>query len=123
MRSPFVRLTGLPAAAPNEKPLTFGKRATFTVPLQNAGNVPTSRTPATYSVIVSRDATEAGQVFQTTAIGRINLKPGTNRPQKLVVTFPPGSFPAGSYTLIVRLSAELNQTNGETVALIPFTIA
>ena len=45
------------------------------------------------------------------------------RPQRVAVTFPPGSFPAGSYTLIVRLNAELNQTNGDTVALIPFTIA
>ena len=123
VQAPFVRLTGLPAAAPAPRPLTFGRPARFAVPLQNAGNVPTSRTPATYTVIVSRDATEAGQVFQTTATGRINLKPAASRPQKLTVTFPPGAFPAGSYTAIVRLTAELNQTNGETVALIPFTIA
>ena len=62
-------------------------------------------------------------MFETTALGRISLKPGQTKPQKLTVTFAPGTFAPGSYTLIVRLtSAALNQTNGQTVALIPFTI-
>ena len=123
VQAPFVRLTGLPAGAPAARPLAFGRRAAFAVPLQNVGNVPTSRTPATYTLAVSRDGTDAGQVYQTTATGRLNLRPGASRPQRVSVTFPPGSFPAGTYTLIVRLNAELNQTNGDTVALIPFTIA
>jgi hypothetical protein len=123
VQTPFVRLTGLPAAAPAGVQMTFGKRARVTVPLQNAGNVPTTRTPATYTLSVSTDGTTAGEVFVTTAPGKLNLKPGASRPQKLTVTFPPGAFAPGSYTLIVRLTAELNETNGDVAALIPFTIA
>lgn len=123
VQAPFVRLTGLPAAAPAARPLAFGRPARFAVPLQNDGNVPTTKTPATYTLVVSRDETAADELFQTTATGRISLKPGASKPQRLSATFPPGAFAAGSYTLLVRLSAELNQTNGETVALIPFTIA
>jgi hypothetical protein len=124
VQEPFVRLTGLVGASPATRPLSFGRRATFAVPLQNAGNVPTTRTPATYNLTVSRDGTEATQVFEISSTGRINLKPAASKPQKLSVAFPPGAFAAGSYVLIVRLAtAELNQTNGQSVALIPFTIA
>lgn len=123
VQSPFVRLTGLPNAAPTGTALTFGKRARFTVPLQNAGNVPTSRNPVTYTLNVSPDGTAEGTVFTTTVPGQLSLKPGASRPQKLTVTFPPGAFAPGSYTLIVRLTADLNETNGDPVALIPFTIA
>jgi hypothetical protein len=35
----------------------------------------------------------------------------------------PGAFAPGAYTLLLRPSAALNETNGETVALLPFTIA
>lgn len=123
VQAPFVHLTGSITPAPAARPLTFDRRARLSVPLTNAGNVPTTRTPATYSLIVSNDGTESGQVFSTTALGRIRLRPGQTRPQRLTVTFPAGSFAAGTYTLIVRLSAELNDANGQTVALIPFTIA
>jgi hypothetical protein len=123
VQAPFVRITGSNVPAPVTKPLTFGKPAKLSVRLTNEGNVPTTKTPATYSLIVSNNGTPAGQVFSTTALGRINLKPGATKPQKLSVTFPPGSFAAGSYTLIVRVNAELNDANGQTVALLPFTIA
>ena len=95
----------------------------FSVPLQNVGNVPTSRNPVTYTLNVSPDGTAEGTVFTTTAVGKLSLKPGASRPQKLTVTFPPGAFAPGSYTLIVRLTADLNETNGDPLALIPFTIA
>jgi hypothetical protein len=97
--------------------------AKFSVTLTNGGNVPTTKIPATYSLIVSTSTDPSDQVFTTTALGKISLKPGATKPQKFTVTFPPGSFAAGSYTLIVRISAELNDTNGQTVAVIPFTIA
>ena len=61
-------------------------------------------------------------MVQTTAVGKLSLKPGTSKPQKLSVTFPAGAFAPGSYTVIVKVNADLNQTNGETVALIPVTI-
>jgi hypothetical protein len=74
-------------------------------------------------LIVSTSADASNQVFTATALGKIRLKAGATKPQKLTVTFPPGSFAAGSYTLLVRLTAELNDTNGQTVAVIPFSIA
>lgn len=123
VQQPVVRLIGLPNAGPTPIQLIFGKRARFTVPLQNTGNVPTSRNPVTYTLNVSTDGTAEGTVFTTSSAGRVSLKPNASRPQKLTVTFPPDAFPAGSYTLIVRLTAALNETNGDPVALIPFTIA
>ena len=52
------------------------------------------------------------------------MKPGQTKAQKLSVTFPAGSFAPGSYTLLVRITAaDLNDTNGQTVALIPFSIS
>jgi hypothetical protein len=124
IEEPFVRLTGLVGSAPAGSLITFGRRATFLIPMQNAGNVPTSKTPVTYKLIVSKDGTEPNQVYDTLVLGRINLKPGTSKAQKLNVTFPPGAFAPGTYVLIVQLSnAALNQTNGQNVALISFTIA
>jgi hypothetical protein len=120
----FVRLTGLVGAAPTGNVLTLGRRARFVVPVQNAGNIQTSRTPVAYELTVTRDGTPATQVFQTTTMGRINLRPGASRPQRIVVTFPPGAFAPGSYVLIVKLAAaEGNQTNGQNLAFIPFIIS
>lgn len=120
-----VNLVGLPGAGPAAgKPLAVGKRATLSVPLQNTGNVATSRAPATYTLVFTTDGTEAGKVFETTSVAKVSLKPGASKPHKLSLTLPPAtSLPAGTYTLLVRLSADLNQTNGETVALLPVTIA
>jgi hypothetical protein len=123
VQAPFVHLTGSTTPVPLAKPLVFGVPARLSIPLTNGGNVPTTKTPATYTLIVSTSADPVGQVFSTTALGKISLKPGATRPQKLSATFPAGSFPAGSYTLIVRLTAELNDANGQTVAVIPFSIA
>jgi hypothetical protein len=121
VQEPFVRLTGSTTPAPLFKPITLGKKTKLSIPLTNEGNVPTSKTPATYTLIVSSDGTAGGSVFQTVASGKINLKPGATRPQKLSVTFPIASVTPGSYTILVSLSAELNQTNGDTVAVIPAT--
>jgi hypothetical protein len=123
VQAPFVHLTGSTTPAPLAKPLTFGLPAKLSIPITNGGNVPTTKTPATYTLVVSTSADASDQVFTTTALGKIKLRPGATRPQKLTVTFPPGSFAAGSYTLLVRLTAELNDANGQTVAVIPFSIA
>jgi hypothetical protein len=123
VQAPFVHLTGSTTPAPLATPLTFGLPAKLSIPLTNGGNVPTTRTPVTYTLIVSTSTSASEQVFTTTALGKIRLKPGASKPQKLTVTFPPGAFAAGSYTLLVRLTAELNDTNGQTVAVIPFSIA
>ena len=91
------------------------------MPLRNDGNVPTTKTPATYTLIVSTDGTEAGAVFTTTAVGKLALKPATAKPQKLSLTFPAGSVAPGTYTLIVKVNAELNDANDSVVATIPVT--
>jgi hypothetical protein len=123
VQAPIVHLVtgGTPAAVP-AKPITRGKRVTLAVPLRNDGNAPTKKTPATYTLILSSDGTEAGAVAQTTATGRINLKPGKSKPQKVRFTLPAGTSSAGSFTMLVKLSAELNDTNGAVVASIPVTI-
>ncbi len=79
--------------------------------------------PATYTLLVTRDGTAATTAFQTTASGRISLRPGAVKPQRVAVTFPPGAVAPGTYTLVVRLSTDSGATAGQTVALIPFTIA
>ena len=108
-------------AAPAAKPITGGKKAALAVPLRNDGNVATTTSLATYTLIVSTDGTEAGAVFTTTAIGKLALKAATAKPQKLSVTFPAGSVPPGSYTLIVKVSADLNDTNDQVVTTLPVT--
>jgi hypothetical protein len=107
------------------KPLTLGKRATLAVPLQNTGNVATTKTPATYTLQFTTDGTEAGEVFETTASGKLSLKPNAGlKPQKVSLTLPAtGTLPAGSYTVLVRLNAELNDTNGDVVARLLVTVA
>jgi hypothetical protein len=108
-------------AAPALKPITGGRRAALAVPLRNDGNVPTAKSPATYTLIVSTDGTEAGKVFETTAVGKLALKPAAAKPQKLSATFPAGSVAPGSYVLIVKVNAELNDTNGQIVTTLPVT--
>jgi hypothetical protein len=107
------------------EPVTRGKPARLMVPLRNDGNIPATRTPATYTLTLTPqfDTTAGTQVFSTTVTGRINLKPGAAKPQRLRLTLPAGStVVAGPYTLTVQLSAELNQTNGTAVASIPVTV-
>jgi hypothetical protein len=108
-------------AAPAIKPITGGKKAALAVPLRNDGNVSTTKSPATYTLIVSTDGTEAGAVFTTTAVGKLALKPASAKPQKLSVIFPAGSVAPGSYTLIVKVNAELNDTNDQIVTTLPVT--
>jgi hypothetical protein len=125
VQAPFVHLTGsLAPQPPLARPLTFGRPAKLSIPLTNGGNVPTSKTPATYTLLVTTAGTPETSVFSTAALGKISLKPGQTKAQKLSVTFPAGSFAPGSYTLLVRITAaDLNDTNGQTVALIPFSIS
>lgn len=124
IEEPIVRITGLVGSAPAGSVLAFGKRSTFSIPMQNSGNVPTSKSPVTYQLIVSKDGTEANRVYDTQLLGKLGLKPGNSKAQKISATFPPGAFAPGNYVLIVRLAnAELNQTNGQNVALISFAIA
>jgi hypothetical protein len=122
-----VNLVGLPGdggAAGLGKALAPGRRATLAVPLRNTGNVATAKAPVTYTLVFTTDGTDAGRVFEMTSVGNVSLKPGDAKPQKLGVTLPPVGGPsAGTYTLLVRLSAPLNETNGQTVALMPVTIA
>jgi hypothetical protein len=120
VQAPFVHLVN-GGAAPAVKPITGGKKASLAVPLRNDGNVPTTKSPAAYTLIVSTDGTEAGAVFQTTAAGKLALKPATAKPQKLSLTFPAGSVLPGSYTLIVKVNAELNDTNDQIVTTLPVT--
>ena len=120
---PLVRLTGSTSPFPRVMPLRFGKKVSLSISLSNEGNVATTKALAEYSLIVTSDGTEATSISQRAAVGKLKLKPGTTRPQKLSGIFEAGAFAAGSYVLIVRLmSAELNDTNGETVALIPVRI-
>jgi hypothetical protein len=122
VQAPVVHLVN-GGAAPGVKPITGGKKASLAIPLRNDGNVPTAKTPATYTLIVSTDGTEAGAVFTTTAVGKLALKPAAAKPQKLSLIFPAGSVPPGSYTLIVKVSADLNDTNGQIVTTLPVTFA
>jgi hypothetical protein len=119
---PFVSLTAPPISPGPKKPLKFGRRGVFTLALQNTGNVPTTAGPVTYSLVVSPDTTEAAGVFNTTASAKIKLKAGTVRPQRLRVTFPIGAFAPGQYFVLVKLTADMNQTNGQVLTAIPFTI-
>ena len=65
---------------------------------------------------------EAGAAYQTTSTAKLNLKPGASRPQNVRFALPAGSVPAGTYTLIVKVSTELNDTNGTILLSIPVTV-
>jgi hypothetical protein len=120
--APVVRLVGTVATAPGGG-LVFGKRAKLKVPLRNDGNVPTTKTPVTYQLIVTATEDDAATpVFQTSASGRLNLKPGKSKPQPLSVTIPQASFPPGNYFLHVKVDADLNLTNGQTLVTLLFSI-
>jgi hypothetical protein len=112
VQAPFVRLATVSGAPvlPSKR-VVLGRPATLTFRLANEGNVATTAAPATYTLIVSFDAVEPGNVYQTTATGRLNIRPGRDGLQKVRVTFPAGAFAAGNYTVQAKLQAELNQTN------------
>lgn len=119
---PFVSLTAPPISPGPKKPLKFGKKGLFTLALQNLGNIPTTPGVVNYTLIISPDTTEAAGVFTTTTTGKVKLKAGTIKPQKLKVLFPAGSFAAGNYYALVKLNAEMNQTNDQVITAIPFII-
>jgi hypothetical protein len=118
----FVHLVSGGTATPPKKPITAGKPVTLVVPLRNDGNAPTTKTPSTYTLIFSTTGTEAGAAGQTTATGKVNLKAGVTKPQKVRFTLPAGSVSAGSYTVLVKISAELNDTSGQVIATVPVTV-
>jgi hypothetical protein len=120
---PFVRLVSAGAVATPTKPLAFNRTAKFAVNLRNDGNVAVPSTPpAAYALAVTTDGSDAGTVFTTSVAGAIRLKPAQSRRQTFAVTFA-SQFAPGSYVLVVKLDAPLNETNGQVVAAIPFTIA
>jgi hypothetical protein len=119
VEAPVVHLVG--AGSGTLKPIHAGKKASLSIPLRNDGNVATSKSPATYTLIVSADGTEAGGVYQTSASGRIGLKPSQTKPQKVSIAVPAGAIPAGSYTVLVKVNAESNDTNNQLLAALPVT--
>jgi hypothetical protein len=122
VQTPFVHLVSGGPAAPLKKPITPGKKATLTVPLRNDGNVATAKTPGTYTLIFSSDGSEAGAAYQTAATGKIALKPHQFKPQKVSFFVPVGSLAAGLYTVLVKVSADLNDTNGQIVGTLPVAV-
>jgi hypothetical protein len=120
VREPFVRLVGA-GAAPPPKPLSFDRPARFSLNLRNDGNVAVPGSPpATYSLAVTTMG--GATAFSTSVQGTVRLNAGQSRRQAFTVTFP-RQFDPGSYSLVVNLDAPLNETNGQTAATIPFTIA
>jgi hypothetical protein len=121
--APVVRLVGTAETAPGGA-LVFGKAARLKVPLRNDGTVPTTRTAVTYDLIVTASPDESSPpVFSASSVGRLALKPGKSKVQSVSVVLPPGSFAPGNYFLHVRVNAELNLTNGETLVTLPFSIS
>jgi hypothetical protein len=124
VQSAFVHFVSGGTATPPKKPITAEKKATLSVPLRNDGNVATTKTPATYTLIFSTTSTEAGALYQTTTTGKIGLKPQQSKPQKVSFTVPAGaSLAAGSYNVILKVSAESNDANDSVVATIPVTFS
>jgi hypothetical protein len=121
VEAPVVHLVSSGSAPPG-KPIHAGKNAALSIPLRNDGNVKTTKAPATYTLILSTDGAETGSVYQTTATGRISLKPGQARSQKVNVALPAGTA-SGTYTVLVMLTTELNDTNGQVLAALPATIS
>jgi hypothetical protein len=123
IEAPVVRLVSAGTPPALKKPITAGKKVTLAVPLRNDGNFATTKMPATYTLTLSSDGTEAGGVYQTDTTARINLKPNQSRPQKVSFTVPASAaLTAGTYTLIVKLNAELNDTNGQIVSSVPLSV-
>jgi hypothetical protein len=120
VQAPFVHLASGGTATPPGKPVTAGRKVMLSAPLRNAGNVATTRTPATYTLVFSTDGTDT--VYQATATGRISLKPGQSKPQKVRFVLPGDAVAAGVYTLVLKVAAELNDANGEVVGLMPVTV-
>jgi hypothetical protein len=103
------------------KPIPIGGKGTLRVPLMNAGNVATTKTPATFTLVVSPVGSQT-PIYQTTATAPLKLKPGASRPQKVNVVIPAGALAAGSYTVSVKVDAALNDTNGQVVTALPVTL-
>jgi hypothetical protein len=120
---PTVNLVGDPASG-SAGFLVFGKRAKIPVSIRNNGNVPTAKTPASFDVIVSSTADGTKPVYQSTVSTKLKVNPNTTKRTTLAVTFPTGAFAAGNYFLILRpTAADLNQTNGQTLATLSFGIS
>jgi hypothetical protein len=121
VQTAFVHLVSGGTATPPKKPIAAGKKTSLSVPMRNDGNIATSKTPATYTLEFSTDG-GAMSVFQMTATGKVRLKAGQSKPQKVSFVVPAGSVPAGTYSLVVKLSAELNDTNSQVVTTVPVSV-
>jgi hypothetical protein len=119
---PTVELVGDPATG-SAGFLAFGKRAKIPVSIRNDGNVPTAKTPVTFDVLVSSTPDGANPVYQTTVSAKAKVNAGTTKRTLLGVTFPTGAFAAGNYFLILRPTADLNTTNGQTLATLSFGVS
>jgi hypothetical protein len=129
IEKPFVELLG--QAGPPAS-LAFGKTGRLTLPVLNAGNVLAKGT-ANAELFVSLDGTlEPGTSFPLGTVSgvKVSAKPGATKPLKLTVALPqafPEPFGAGSYFLVVELSAvdalgAFNVSNGDVLGAVPFTI-
>jgi hypothetical protein len=129
IEKPFVDLVG--QAGPPAS-LAFGRPGRVTLPVLNAGNV-AAKGLANVDLIVSLDGTlEPGRSFPLEMVSgvKVSAKPGAEKPLKLKVALPdafPAPFGAGSYFLVVELSAldplgALNVSNGDVLGAVPFTI-
>jgi hypothetical protein len=124
VQAAFVHLVSGGTATPPKKPITAGKKTTIAVPLRNDGNVATTKTPATYTLAFTTDgAGGTATLFQMTVTGKVSLKAGQTKPQKVSFAVPAGSLAAGTYGLAIKLSAELNDTNGQPLVAVPVTVA
>jgi hypothetical protein len=123
VQTPVVHLVSGGAPPPLKKPISAGKKVALSVPLRNDGNVATAKSPTTYTLVFSTTAAESGAVFQTTTTAKISLKSHQSKPQKVNFTLPAGALSAGAYTLLLKLSADLNDTNGQVLSTTPAIVA
>jgi glucose/arabinose dehydrogenase len=119
---PTVDLVGDPATG-SAGFLVFGKRAKVPLSIRNNGNVATASTPVTFDLLVSTTPDGANPVYQTTVSGKLKVNANTTKRAMLGVTFPTGSFAAGNYFLVLRPTAALNISNGQTLATLSFGIS
>jgi hypothetical protein len=117
VQAAVVHLVSGGTATPPKKPITAARKTTIAVPLRNDGNVATTKTPATYTLEFSTDG-GSSSVFQMTSTGKISLKPGQSKPQKVSFVLPAGSVAAGTYSLVLKL----DDTNGQVVDIVPVTV-
>lgn len=132
IEQPRVELIGLPSSF-GPQAWSFGKKVKLQLPIQDAGN-----TDAKGNVHLELFASTDGTTNPATSFlladipaAKASIKAQANGSIKTAFTLPdafPAPFAAGNYTLLARLTAnaplaDLNTTNGQVVASVPFSIA